>query len=318
VALTVNGPGGVDTLTRTRYVTITWFDRRWRSITTTLSPPVVGEHAMAYDSNRQVTALYGGNATGWPYESETWEFDGSSWAAITTTQSPQARYGMAMAYDSNRSVTVLFGGSDADDTALAQTWEYSGTNWVQVAPATAPLSRTYHSMAAAPNGKIYLFGGNDSSTCFDDLWQYDSGTWQVITPTGVSPPARTLAALAYDSEDDKVFLFGGRNVTGTLLADLWVFDPGTATWTQLDPDASPPARQAHTLTYDPDTQTIVLVGGATDNGDTPLSDTWHYDGDWKEIEPFVALPEWAYHQTVYDSAAHALNLFASGEVWHYE
>jgi outer membrane biosynthesis protein TonB len=293
--------------------------RDWRFITTTLAPPVVGEQAMVYDSDRQVTVLYGGNGGGWPYEDSTWEFDGAEWTVITTTQNPQARYGAVMAYDDVRGVTMLFGGSAADDTALAQTWEYSGTDWLQVFPATSPVSRTYPCMAAAPTGTIYLFGGNDGEMYYDDLWAYDGETWQAIIPGGPSPPARTLAAMAYDSENDEIYLFGGRSVTGTLLADLWTFDVDSSTWAELhDPGGGPPARQAHSLTYDPDAQTIVLVGGVTDGGDTLLADTWHYRGEWTQAGPLTTLPEVAYHQVVYDSTTHALILFSNGEVWRYE
>jgi hypothetical protein len=274
---------------------------------------------MAYDPVNDVTVLYGGNADGWPYESATWEFDGSDWISVTTTTTPTARYGAGLAYDAGRGVTVLFGGSDETDTALAGTWEYTNTNWVQAFPTTSPLSRTYPCLAADPiTGTIYLFGGNDAETYYDDLWRYEDGAWIDITPAA-GPPARTLAAMTYDSDNDRLLLFGGRSVTGTLLADLWAYEPISDTWTLLDDGgggSDPPARMAHTLTYDPATGNAVLVGGVAVDGEIVLTDTWHYHGGWVEATPASSPPRPAYHRAVYGDGA--IILYSNGEVWRYE
>jgi hypothetical protein len=109
-------------------------------------------------------------------------------------------------------------------------------------------------------------------------------------------------------------------VTGTQLADLWAFDLAAAEWAELDDGGSggPPARQASSLTYDPDTANMVLAGGDASGGDTLLGDTWHYRDGWTEADPSTPLPPRAYHQAVYDGAGHALILFSNGEVWRYE
>jgi hypothetical protein len=280
---------------------------------------------MAYDPDREVIVLYGGNAAGWPYENTTWEFDGADWLSITTTLSPAARHGMAMAYDSDRQVMVLFGGADPDNLVLNQTWEYTNTDWAQVSPATSPLSRTHHSLVTGPGGAIYLFGGNAapagaaSPTYFNDLWQYENGVWTDVAPTGDKPPARARAALAYDSANNRLLLFGGRSATGALLADLWAFDLSTETWQFLDDGGGgggPPARLGHSLTYDPALGAAVLVGGSLDNGDTRLGDTWHYQDGWSEANPATVLPPRAYHQAV--DTPDGIVLFSHGEVWRYE
>jgi len=309
-----------DTLTRSNYITVTLpISREWQQITTTTSPPVLGEHSLAYNSARNRVILYGGNADGWPYADATWEFDGTDWLTVTTSTRPNARYGTGLAYDPLNEVTVLFGGSDEDDTALNQTWEYTGTDWVQVFPTTSPLSRTYHSLATNPiSGTIYLFGGNDGETYFSDLWKYENGDWTNITISGARPVSRTLAAITYDTDNNRLLLFGGRTVTGTLLADLWAFDPVAEIWTELDDGGGgPPARMAHSLTYDPATGNVVLVGGLSGDGDIVLNDTWHYNQNgWMEVTPSPAPAQPAYHQAVYGS--NAIILFSKGEVWRYE
>ena len=152
VTLTVSDAVLTDTLTRTSYITVTQsaIERDWRPITTTTTPPVSGEHALAFDAAGSRVVLYGGNATGWPYETSTWDFDGSDWTEVTTGQTPQARYGMRTAYLPGEGV-LLFGGSDESDTALNQTWVYTNSNWSQVT-GSMPPARTYAALTPAGDG----------------------------------------------------------------------------------------------------------------------------------------------------------------------
>src|SRR5262245_18475867 len=81
-------------------------------------------HAMAYDSARGVTVLFGGYGRG-VETTNTWEWDGSTWA-LGATSGPSARSGAAMAYDSARGVMVLFGGMTGSSYDAA-TWEWDGS-----------------------------------------------------------------------------------------------------------------------------------------------------------------------------------------------
>ena len=119
--------------------------------------------------------------------------------------------------------------------------------------------------------------------------------------------------------NDQLLLFGGRTVTGTILADLWSFDLTTESWSLLDDGGGgtdPPPRIAHTLTYDPDTGAAVLVGGAAANGKTLFGNTWHYAGGWTQATPETPIPARAYHQAVYTPAG--IVVVSNGEVWRYE
>jgi uncharacterized repeat protein (TIGR01451 family) len=302
---------------------VTKVRRNWRLVPTITSVPVQGEQAMAYDSARSRIVLYGGNATGWAYTYTTWEFDGD-WHAMATPGHPPARYGTALVYDPGRGSLLLFGGSDETDTAFNQTWEYTNTTWSPVSiSGTIPLSRTQHSLVAAPDGTIYLFGGNDGQTYYNDLWQYQAESWVKIEPNSAALPiSRTLAAMAYDSQRDRLLLFGGRDEQGHLLADLWLFEPGPGTWSKVPDDpAGPPGRRAHSLTYDPDMDSLILIGGIGSNGHVTLGDTWQLSLAsaellWSQAEPATPLPPRAYHQAVY--VGDAIVLFSRGEVWSYE
>jgi hypothetical protein len=115
------------------------------------------EHAMAYDSCRGVTVLFGGyDGT---FDGETWEWNGSEWTLRTTTV-PWARMHHALAYDEARGVIVLFGGAD-NDGLNGETWEWDGSTWT-LRTTTGPSPRADHAMAYdSARGVAVLFGGVD-------------------------------------------------------------------------------------------------------------------------------------------------------------
>jgi N-acetylneuraminic acid mutarotase len=233
------------------------------------------------------------------------------------TQHPNAVYGAVMVFDGNRS--LLFGGSDVSDFALAETWTFDGSDWAQIAPAASPPARTNYAMIYdANNGRILLFGGQNKTAYFNDLWQYDGNNWSPATVVGSSPPPRALHSMTYDADDGLVFLFGGRSLAGDLLADFWSFNTATNEWTKIAA-SGPSARQAASLIYDPARGDLVLVGGVSEHGDIVLNDVWHYrDSAWTEAAPVPVALGAAYHWLVYDQAEQAIVLFANGETWQYK
>lgn len=71
--------------------------------------------------------------------------------------------------------------------------------------------------------------------------------------------------------------------------------------------------------YDPILGVLVLAGGAVDEGDTWLNDTWHYNPQigWSEIEPVSPLPPGAYHLAA-DLINEAILLVTDGQTWRYQ
>ncbi len=316
VTLTVSGPGGTAIEAKSSYIQV---DRSWQQLNITSAPSAGGEYGMTYDSGRDVVVLYGGNATGWPYENSTWEFDGSDWSEVVTSQQPNAVYGMNLVYDSGHSAVTLFGGSDSSDAALAETWVYTDSNWLQLTPAVSPPARSGHQMVYDPtHGDIYLFGGNDGATYFNDLWLFDGTTWSQVTVSGQSPSARTLHALAYDTTTNRLLLFGGRVATGESLADLWTFNTNNNTWTEISANG-PAARYTHSMVYDPAYNTQIMVGGVSDAGDIVFNDTWQFQsGSWTEGET-IPLPAGIFHHVlIYRDDDQSLLLVTGGGTWEYK
>jgi len=259
----------------------------WTQASTSNAPSARYSHGMVYDSARGVTVLFGGAAISVGNQSDTWEWNGQSWTQRVPAQSPSPRRQFAMAYDAARNVTVVFGGIPSVSGLLGDTWTWDGSNWSQQSPATSPSPRFDSAMAYdAAIGKVVLFGGfdevNGNFQLENDTWEWDGQSWTQIHPAA-SPAAREYHALAYDTTRERVVLFGGATqLNGAGRAqDTWEFD-GT-TWIQATPAVSPPARIAHTMTYDAVRQVTLLFGGG---GNVDVGDTWAWDGtNWTELSP---------------------------------
>jgi hypothetical protein len=72
------------------------------------------------------------------------------------------------------------------------------------------------------------------------------------------PEARSAAAMAFDSANGTMLLFGGYGIHGPL-NDTWTWDGSS--WTQQHPSTSPPARGGSLMAYDATSRTVVLLGG---------------------------------------------------------
>jgi len=237
-------------------------------------------HAMAYDSSRARTVLYGG-ASG---DDGTWEWDGV--AGTWNNRTPGGgslghRERHAMAYDASRGKVVLFGGESNAGLEPA-TWEWDGAAgaWTNVTPAgDSPTPRDSPAMVYddARRRIVLSAGGGDI-----DTWDWDGAAWILRWPPGpvdpdggvtAFPRSRLLHAMAFDSARQRTVLFGGEG--GGHLGDTWEWDGAAGLWVQRTPaGATPPAREAHAMAYDGARGNVVLFGGRAGSGD--VNDTWEY------------------------------------------
>ena len=115
------------------------------------------------------------------------------------------------------------------------------------------------------------------------------------------PSGRFNAAMV-DLTDGRLLLFGGRDATGTWLADTWVYAVETNTWTELMPSTPPSARDAAAMAY-VDGDTVILFGGNSGfGGTTPTDDTWAFDTvseEWSPLTPMGTPGVRFQHQMVY-------------------
>ncbi|RZA23647.1 MAG: hypothetical protein EOP10_12155 [Proteobacteria bacterium] len=114
-------------------------------------------------------------------------------------------------------------------------------------PTTTPGSMTLSQTWTAPNGELYLFGGQYANAVYNSLWRYAPGTgiWTLLNgttapglPSSISgtlrPGARFGSVGWVDATNSRLYLFGGNGVgsSGTAgdLNDLWYYDIVGNTW----------------------------------------------------------------------------------------
>lgn len=127
--------------------------------------------------------------------------------------------------------------------------------------------------------------------------------------------------MSFDTSRKVTVLFGGSEYSGRL-ADTWEYN---GTWQQRFPATSPSARIHHAMAYDSRRQVTVLFGGLN-SANTPLGDTWEYDGaTWRLATPSHSPIARHNHSMAYDSARGVIVLFggetASGpanDTWEYD
>ncbi len=235
--------------------------------------------ALAYDSNRDVTVLFGGfgvgncDGSGSQTCDGTWEWGmwgagicangsaGPCWRDVSPGAGPPKRSNHGMAYDARRQRVVLFGGIDGL-TKLDDTWLWDGTTWTQActtAPCntTRPTARRVPAMAwDAQRERVVLFGGNDTR----ELWEWDGSRWTQMTPTHVTPSALGSTAMISRAGRGELMLFGG-SLGGLPRRDTWVLDtdPGARPAVLFDLDLS----RSHVQRNDVLGLTLACGGGGT-------------------------------------------------------
>ncbi len=264
--------GGQDFTGNVGYTdTWVWDGSNWTQKFPQHNPPAQSAHAMVYDSAHGQAVMFSLN--------DTWLWDGSQWMPFPPT-GPSGRYGHAMAYDSAHSQVVLFGGADANNasvpTVLGDTWIWDGSLWTQKFPQTSPPPRFQHAMAYdSVRGKVVLYGGMSSNSFSDvlgDTWVWDGTNWTQESPQ-TSPPALAEHAMAFDSNQGQVVLFGG--IGAGPPGATWLWDGSN--WTQAPPQAgAPPQRSAQTMAYDSAHDQVVMFGGYGSGTVPVLGDIWTY------------------------------------------
>ena len=190
------------------------------AVVATQGPPSREYAAMAYDSDRHVTVLFGGQISvpsGPPVIGDTWEFDGTNWMQRFPITSPAPRSQAQMVYDSLRHRTVLFGGQVYTNLAfqfLEETWEWNGTNWQKIVTANVPnwtALDPYGACYDSEQGEMLAFGGITNGVRANQLWAYNGINWTQKTSTGTNPVAQENTAMAFDSLRGVAVLLGANS-----------------------------------------------------------------------------------------------------------
>lgn len=116
--------------------TWTWNGSAWTKLTTTGVPNPRAYFGMAYDANRGVVAISGGETNAGLFQAlgDLWELDGSTWRNRTlAVGNPSGRSNNALVYDAGRKLILNFGGLQNNTMdASGELWGWDGTAWSQL------------------------------------------------------------------------------------------------------------------------------------------------------------------------------------------
>jgi hypothetical protein len=264
--------GGFDTAPRND--TWTFDGTAWSKEWALANPAVRYDHALAHDSQRNETLLFGGRSLVFPAMPDTWVWDGFDWIRRYPLQSPAARFGHRLAYDAARQRVVLFGGRNAT-TVFGDTWTWDGFAWTEQS-AVGPTPRFDHVLVNdSERQRVVLIGGDSGSGLLGDVSEWNGSAWTPRTGLTGSPGAFADAAACWDATARRVLVHGGRRSDG-LANTLFAYD-GRG-FVRIAPTSGAPAgRDGHVLAQVGGLAPVHLLGGAAS---APL-----YGAQWSTTLP---------------------------------
>ena len=200
---------------------------------------------LVYDSESKRVILFGG----WilddlnTYHNETYAYDPitNTWTQMNPESPPLERSFHMMVYHPTMDRVILLGGDFLFSAPDTDTWAYdfNSDSWTLLEAENMPPRSEGSSMVyVSSTDQVILFGGINEGVPQNDMWAFDhvENTWIELNPKN-PPSPRAYHAMAYDSANDKIILFGGgiTDNASDLTNDTWIYDPQTNTWTDMTP-----------------------------------------------------------------------------------
>ena len=281
----------------------------WEALDASASPPPRCCHAALFDRTRRRLIIHGGEALGGNLLSDTWVLDLQQgvWTRVQATPAPEARLGATLLRLPGLDAAFLLGGHDASGNRVDDIWSFDldSLTWARTVlsdDASPPPLRHVASAFDPADGRWYLVGGLvptvDGERASDEVWirRLDDALWQVVSPAGDTPPALSRSAAAFDTNEGRLLVFGGRSADddgyGSLESRLWALDADTHRWTLLhNGEGGPPPRTDPSAVFCEDEGVLRVFGGRTTEGVS--NELWVYDmaaNAWWREEPEAAAP----------------------------
>ncbi|NHJ38806.1 MAG: hypothetical protein FK731_02155 [Asgard group archaeon] len=162
-----------------------------------------------------------------------------------------------------------------------------------------------------PKNDVIIFFGSmlydQNWDGFHETWSYDfnTDTWTNLT-TASHPPKRFITNIVYDSQSEKIVIFGGVSnyfEPNIYYQDVWTYDYALNTWTNVTPAFNPESYYVSSAVYDSKAGRILLFGGQSKDV-TYDNKTWAFDLEtttWENREAANPPPYRSHSAMVYDS-----------------
>jgi len=271
------------------------------------------------------TGTYSDGSTQNITSSVTWTSGTLSVATISNSAGSQ---GLATSVAVGSSTITATLGSPSASTELSVVPLWPAQSWT----LHGPPGRSGHSTVWDPNSRqMIIFGGQQAitKTNLNDVWLGTTSTTQndsftAESPSGTAPQGRYGHVAAYDSNSNRMMIFGGGvGSTSSCANDVWILSgangqSGTPSWISVAPSGTAPAPRLYSGgVYDPNTNSLIVFGGSNCSGGY-LNDVWvlsNANGEagtsaWTQLAPSGTAPRARESGTaVYDSANNILIIY---------
>lgn len=254
--------------------------------------------------------------------------------------SPSGRGLFGMTYDSKSDQVILFGGvaGNGNDQSAYQddTWVFdvASQTWREMKPPVSPSPRGGRLVYDAESDRSILYCSMNETAengpVLKDTWAYDhnTDTWTQMKAQG--PTNSWMCEMVYDSESDRIILFGGWDVQLKRgFQETWAYDYNSDTWTEMKPAVSPAGHGSHNfMVYDSKADRVILWSedGSEMGNQKRYSKIWEYDynsNTWvaKDSTSGPDLGWWpakAFHEGAERFIVYGGDIQGSSNMWAYD
>ncbi len=206
----------------------------WTNAAPTHHPHSVTSMYAAWDPINEKVMCFGGTDDPTAYNAETWLWDGTDWAEVTTIHTPPTAFGGCafgdgVAYLPGSGVVIYGGWFGAPGAPGSFTYLWDGADWSDLSPATVPSpnGRGGPALAIEKDGKVVMWGGNETGTGLLDTWTYDGSNWTHELPSAHPTVSGTNMSgyLTYDAARAQTTLLIAPAQFSNARAETWVWKP---------------------------------------------------------------------------------------------
>ena len=294
----------------------------WSTLTLANPPAARSGHTAIYDAAGDRMVVFGGYSGASRYN-DVWALSLAgtpAWAQLTPSGAPPSmRQGVAAIYDPAGGRMLMFGGDDGS----TETWSLSlgaSPTWSQLFPSSTTLLRKRAFGVAFYDPvrfRMMVFGGNRGMNDVMSLSLTGALAW---SPVGGPNGGRFGPMVVFDTERDRMVLFGGYDGTFAY-NDVWALNIGaTSVWTSISTSGMPPsgrsAEGSRSAFYDAVNDRMIVFGGNSGSSSDPvlLNDLWALsfgDNSWSQLAPTGGPPVARQgYASSFDSANNRIVIFA--------
>jgi PKD domain len=262
------------------------------------------DSAAAFDPLLGVVVVFGGCDPGACPSNETWLYSGGTWTRVTSGVAPPAMMGESLAWDPMMKSVLLVGGVGATGSVERGTWAFGSLGWTNLSGSVGGVATAYAAMSYEDGiEQMVLIDGCKVANC-TQVWSQEwtlpaVGSWFAVSagPPGSGPDTIPLwnASMAFDRAANEMIYFGGESLDlggETINSTFALNDSGWSNITNTSYTLTghahvyPQDRAAAAMTWEGQSQELVLFGGFSSSSGTVLNDTWYFEGGlWIRSSP---------------------------------